>query len=132
MSQRHDPGQAINRRRILSSVYDPDPRGWGMFASLAARIQRGVNGQDGTVYRPMPGVGVAAFHGDSGWTPQNFMGQAALGAGLGAGRPIPSGSTDLARETSTLLTDGPMRIYAERMKRTSGTGSVGAALQGGA
>lgn len=130
MSQRHDPGQAINRRRILSSVYDPDPRGWSMFANLAARIQRGLNGVDGTPYRPMPGVAGAAFHGDSGWTPQAFMGQGALGVGLGKGKVYTDGRTDLQRETSTLLTDGPMRIYAARMQRTMGTGSVGGALGG--
>lgn len=131
MSHVNDPGQAINRRRVLSSVFDPDPRGWGLFANLSARLQRGVNGQDGTNYGVAHGIGGAAFHGDSGWTPQHFMGQAALGAGLGIGRVYPDGTTDLQRETSTLLTDGPMRIYAERMKRTMGTSSGGAVLSGG-
>ena len=114
---------AINARTELVPVFTPDPRGWGMFCALSARIQRGVTGEDGGRYLPALGTGDGAYHGDSRLTPQRFNGQAALGAGKPYG-----GRSDLQQETSTLLADGPMRIYAERLKRTAGTGGVAAAV----
>lgn len=118
------PMGAINATAQVVPIYGPDPRGWGMFMALTRRIGRGVQGEDSGRFRQMPGIAGNAYHGDSRLTPQRFGGQAALGAG----KPFKAGATDLQKQTSTLLTDGPMRIYAERLRRTAGTGGVNAAV----
>ena len=118
------PMGAINATTQLVPIYTPDPRGWGMFTALTRRIGRGVQGEDSGRFMPAHGIAGAAFHGDSRLTPQRFTGQAALGGGT----PYKAGATDLQKQTSTLLTDGPMKVYAERLRRTAGTGGVTAAV----
>lgn len=115
---------AINATAQLVPVFTPDPRGWGMFSALSRRIRGDVQGERSGRFMPAPGIAGGAFHGDSRLTPQRFGGQAALGAGA----PYKAGATDLQKQTSTLLADGPMKVYAERLRRTSGTGGVNAAV----
>lgn len=106
---RTDVAAAINARVVPIVEYDPDPRGWGMFARLARVFQRGHTGHDGTRVLDLQ----QRFTGllDS---PQMMTGMAPLGSGL----PVVKEGSVLADERAAgVLTDTSMRIFAERLRR---------------
>lgn len=103
---RHIAG-AVNARVVPVVEYGPDQRGWSMFAALAARAQRGINGIDGTITVDP----VARFTGYARG-PQQFTGMAPLGLA----RPITGPSSTMADEI-VAISDPSLRIFAERLRR---------------
>ena len=111
---------AINQVPQVVRDYGADPRGIGLFASLAGTYQTAINGHDGLVYVGDQGAPEQSFNGDLGQNLQHFTGAAALVL-YGAARPIPNGgsATFETAQAVDALNDLPLRIFAARAARRS-------------
>lgn len=107
--RRTDVAAAINTSVQPIVDYGIDPRGVGMFRSIAADGRRAVAGRQGTrVLDP-----VRRFNGLA-VTPQRFVGLAPLGAS----RTVTPRSARMDGEPSMpTFDDTALRIFAERLRR---------------
>lgn len=109
---RTDVSAAVNAEQSSVVDFGPDPRGWGMFASLSGAHRRDLTTKVAVI---------DTSHTDAdGWLRplQRLRGLAPLA--LGSGRPVLPRNGQIGDARSDVLDDPAMRVLSERWTRQSG------------